>query len=267
MKKYLLSLITAFACLAPAAFLHSQVYSPFAQKAVQPPSIIKQAPPVSVSFKPVYTADKNPAITLMSNTQDAITRSRINCLPRSAPQTIVLNAERENNFLATLKWETKYAFTASGFNIERSLQDTLHFLPVNFVAASTAKAVKKNYHLPDQNSYTGISYYRIKQHNGDTAFIYSNIVSIKGAQNIPLNIYPTPATNKVLINVSPPQSGCLTIMVFNAAGKPVQQVLTMGTKNVTVQQSLNISNLASGLYQVRISMPDKTFITGKFIKQ
>ena len=126
---------------------------------------------------------------------------------------------------------------------------------------------KKNYHLPDYNNFSGLSFYRVKQRNGDTGFIYSNIVSIKGHEAIPFKIYPVPASEKVWINITPKQSGNLSIMVCDLAGKIIQQQYTTCTGNRSTENSINISKLAAGLYQVRILMPDKTSLAGKFIKE
>lgn len=268
MKKYFLLCIIAFICVAQITFAQSQVYTPFAFKRVQPPLPVKPASMVSSSLNPVYVADKDPLVALMNNTQDIIKRSRANCLPRKYPdETIVLNAERINNFTAALKWETKYAFKASGFDVERSFADTFHFVAVNFAAATTGKNIKRNYQLPDNNDYTDISFYRIRQRNTDTGYQYSNIVAVKGNESQPFRVYPNPAKEKVWIEVTPKQTGNATIMLYDVTGKVLQQQLMSCTKNILAQKSLIVSKLAAGFYQVKILMPDKTFLTGKFVKQ
>jgi hypothetical protein len=65
----------------------------------------------------------------------------------------------------------------------------------------------------------------------------------------------------------PKQSGNFAIVVYDLAGKIIQQQSASCTQNIHAVQSINISKLAAGLYQVRVVMPDKTFLTGKIIKE
>jgi hypothetical protein len=202
------------------------------------------------------------------NTKDMMNKAKAKCaLFKNLQPSLILKAERANNVSANLQWETKYAFYATGFDIEKSLGDSLHFFTVNFAAPSKAGSFKKKYQLPDHNDYTGISFYRIKQRNNDTGFAYSNIVSIKGNEALSFKIYPVPALDKVWIDVLPKQSGNLAIIVYDPAGKIVHQQSTSGTQNRHVVQSINISQLAAGLYQLKVLMPDKSFLNGKFIKK
>jgi len=97
--------------------------------------------------------------------------------------------------------------------------------------------------------------------------MYSNMVAINGVEAAPFKIYPVPATERVWINTTPKQSGKLSIMVCDLAGKIIQQQYTTCTGNRPTKSSIDISKLAAGLYQVCILMPDKTLLTAKFIKE
>jgi len=267
MKKYFVVQIVLFACIAQTALAQMSINNPPAQK-----SSVLQIPmvhitPVSSQFVPVhidlikpFTVSLNP-IVFGKHENAACARFK------KLKATLILKAERANDITANLQWATKYAFYATGFNIERSLGDSLHFSTVNFAAASKGGSFKKNYHLPDYNDFSGLSFYRVKQRNGDTGFIYSNIVSIKGYEAVPFKIYPIPAANRVWINITPKQSGNLSILVYDLAGKLIQQQSVVCTGNSPFQQSIDVSALATGLYQVQILMPDKTSVTGKFMKK
>ncbi len=268
MKKYLVLCVAALVCFVQMAFAQPQVYTPFVYKQVQPPLPVKPMPPVSANLKPVYIADKDPYVTMMNHTQDLITKSMANCPAlKNRYATIVLSAERANNFTANLKWETKYAFKASGFSVERSLSDTFHFIAQNFAPASAGRDIKRDYQLPDHNDYSGISFYRVRQVNFDTSYIYSNIVLVKGYDSLPFRVYPNPALNRVWIEVTTKLTGNATIMLYDASGKILQQQALNCAKGLLTKQSFDISRFGAGLYQVKILMPDKTFVTGKFIKE
>jgi hypothetical protein len=266
MKKYFVLCVVVFACCAGKSYAQLKMNNPLAQKKplLQIPMV--HITPVSSRFVPVHVDTVQPFVVSLKPIVFGKHESAACERFKKLKATLVLNAERSNDVMANLQWQTKYAFYATGFNIERSLGDSLHFSTINLAAASEGGSFKKNYSLPDYNDYSGFSFYRIKQRNGDTGFIYSNIVSIKGVEALPFSVYPNPASNNLLIDVAPKQSGRFAIMVYDPAGKIIQQQTASCTQNSHIVQSINISKLAAGFYQVKILMPDKTSLTGKFIK-
>jgi acetyl esterase/lipase len=63
------------------------------------------------------------------------------------------------------------------------------------------------------------------------------------------SIYPNPANNNLMINLSKFESQKLSITIFNSLG---QDVLTLNNLQAK-QQNIDITNLSSGLYQVIVS--------------
>jgi hypothetical protein len=63
------------------------------------------------------------------------------------------------------------------------------------------------------------------------------------------SIYPNPANNNLMVNLSKFESQKLSITIFNALG---QDVLTLNNLQAK-QQNIDITNLSSGLYQVIVS--------------
>lgn len=266
MKKYFVQYVVVFACCAETSYAQLKINNPAQKKPLlQIPMV--HITPVSSRFVPVHIDTIEPFVVSLNpivfGKQESAACERF----KKLKATLVLNAERANDVMANLQWQTKYAFFATGFNIERSLGDSLHFSTINSAAASQGGSFKKKYSSPDYNDYSGFSFYRIQQRNGDTGFIYSNIVSIKGVEALPFRIYPNPASNRLWIDVAPKQSGNFAIMVYDPAGKIIQEQSASSTKNRHVVQSIDINNLPAGLYQVKVLLPDKTFLTGKFIKK
>ena len=187
MKKYIFFCIPAFVILSQNTKAQLQVPELPAQKKTEMLFVfpaIKSAEsviqPAEKKIKFVHIDLLEPSI-LTIKTAEFINKAKANCSAlKELKPTLTLKAERANNLTANLQWETKYAFYATGFDIEKSLGDSLHFSTINFAAVSKGSSFKKNYHLPDHNDYSGLSFYRIKQRNGDTGFVYSNIVSLKG---------------------------------------------------------------------------------------
>lgn len=267
MKKYFLLCAVVFACGAGTSLAQIKINATSVQKKPLLQIPVVHITPVESLFTPARIELVKPfAVSLKPIIFDKQESAACDYFKTLQP-TLVLNAERANEITASLEWQTKYAFYATGFNIERSLEDSLHFSTVHTAAASTGSRFKKNYSLPDHNTYSGLSFYRIKQRNGDTGFMYSNIVAVKGVEALAFTVYPNPAPDRVWVDIAPGQSGNFVIMVYDPAGKAVQQQSFSGIEKRHNVQSLNVSKLAAGPYQVKILMADKTFVTGKFIKK
>lgn len=272
MKKYLFFCIPVLMILSQN--IEAQLHVPklpaqkqtevlFAFPAIQ--SAEKMVTPVHIDS--VHIDLLKPTVVFLDLT-DQMKKTKVKCdLVKLLKPTLALEAERANNLTVNLEWETKYAFTASGFDIERSPADTFHFASVNFAQVSAKTNFTKKYNLPDYNDHSGISFYRIKQLNRDTTYRYSNIVSVKGYDVAPFRIYPNPAAGRLWIEFTTKQGGAASIMVYDLAGKTLQQHSIVCTENRLIVQSIDVSKLAAGLYQVRILMPDKTFLTKKFVKK
>jgi hypothetical protein len=267
MKKYFVLYIVVCACFVKTSVAQIKINEPLVQKSplLQIPMV--HITPVSSRFVPVHIDSVKPFVVSLNPIVFGDHENAACAHFKNFKATLELNADRANDVTANLQWHTKYAFYATGFNIERSLGDSLHFSTINFAAASEGGSFKKNYHLPDHNNYNGVSYYRIKQLNRDSEFAYSNVVAIKGHDAILLSLYPVPASDRIWIDVAPKQSGNLSVIVYDPAGRMVQQQSVSCTENRHAIQSLDISKLAAGVYQLKILMPDKSFLNGKFIKQ
>ena len=269
MKKYLFLFIAALVCAVQMAIAQTQVNTLQKRKELPMPFPDKLVKPASTVIIPAHIPEiKKPSVASLPNLQDHIDNYLARCPSHKSPgQTIVLNAERANNLEANLKWETKYAFKASGFNIERSLADTFHFQNINFELAKPGTSIKKNYQLPDRNDYNGISFYRIKQINNGNDYIYSNIVSVKGYQAVGLRIYPNPSSAGISVEMLATQTGDIVIAIYDPSGKIMQRQVLNGTKDVMIVKAFDVSKFTPGAYQVKIIMPDNTFLSGKFIKE
>jgi hypothetical protein len=236
MKKYFAVCVVTFACVG-TLFAQIEMNNPLAQKKSLLEIPMVHITSVSSLFVPVHIDTIKPFVVSLGPIVFGKHESAACDYFKQLKSTLLLNAERAN------------AATA------------------NFAAASKGGSFKKNYHLPDHNDYSGISFYRIKQRNRDTGVIYSNIVAIKGVEVLPFRVYPNPASDKLWIDVAPKQSGNFAIEVYDLAGKLLHQQSASCTQNKHVVQSINISKLTAGLYQVKILLPDKTFLTGRFIKE
>ncbi len=159
---------------------------------------------------------------------------------------LYFTAKAENN-TTKLSWATASETNNNGFEVERSI-DGINFEYVTTINAygSGNSTNKQTYTTNDENPYKGVSYYRLKQVDNDGAYEYSNIESVefKTAKGF-INFYPNPATNVLQFSASTDYSNA-TIKLINALG---EIVVTQSTTSTTTG-SINISNLASGMYHI-----------------
>jgi hypothetical protein len=85
------------------------------------------------------------------------------------------------------------------------------------------------------------------------------INAIKTIDNTSINMYPVPATN--VLNIAN-LDGANSIDFVNSLGQSVLTVSSINASSVAV----NVSNLTSGVYMVRINMNNGDVVTGKMVR-
>lgn len=172
-----------------------------------------------------------------------------------------INADR-----VMLFWKTTNEIQNKGFDVERSTSGANNFKKIAFVPALQNNNVIKNYELPDDNNFNGISYYRLKQLDIDDRFTYSEIITVKGLGNNPtLRLYPNPAAAQLSAEIFTLKKGKARLSLLTTT-----QHLVM-TKEIEVIAGLNIIQLpvgflASGLYFIKVISSEEDVLVEKFIK-
>lgn len=87
-------------------------------------------------------------------------------------------------------------------------------------------------------------------------------LGVTDLENFNFNLYPNPAKNKLFLT-SKNTTGNLTIEIFNIAGK------LLSTQNVVIekQTGIDVSQLASGIYFLRIDYGKRKTAIKKFVKE
>ena len=164
-------------------------------------------------------------------------------------------AKRLNNTQVQLDWKTIQEINNKGFYIERKKENENTFVDAGFVA-SNANAGNSSFPLAyqkmDNNNFTGITYYRIKQEDIDGRTAYSVIRVVKGdvTKQLTMQVWPVPAVSFFHVSVnglSKPD----VIQVVDMNGRLVKQFTI---QNQTQQQ---VSGLPAGTYFVKLAS-DKT---------
>lgn len=180
----------------------------------------------------------------------------------------LLNFEgrRLNENQVMLKWETINEFQNKGFEVQRSLGNERSFAAIAFVPSQTGPAAAHTYQLPDNNSYMGISYYRLKQVDLDERFTFSKTIAIKGyGRQATLTIYPNPVTTQLQADVFALQKTKATLLLKDVAQR------TLLVKNIVLSKGANqftvpTGYLTAGVYLLTIIPEQGTALVSKFIK-
>jgi len=121
----------------------------------------------------------------------------------------------------TLLWATATEQDNASFEIERSTTGN-NFETIGTVKGYGNTTEEKDYLFTDQTADAGINYYRLKQINKDGSSAYSNIATVSFINQQSITISPNPAKGTIYVN------------------------------NET-HINVNISNLASGIYIVKVT--------------
>ena len=145
-----------------------------------------------------------------------------------------------------LKWTTASEENNDYFTIERSQDGELW----EFVT-QTQGAGNSNYNIDyqyiDNQSLSGLFYYRLKQTDYDGAYTYSEIVAVKRNEmkEISMRVSPNPAINRIVLDVE--YASIQEIEIYNMMGQIVSSNVRI-TANGSDSYSLDISSLPIGVY-------------------
>jgi hypothetical protein len=164
----------------------------------------------------------------------------------------------KNNCIAGLTWKTASEINASRFEIEVSNSTSAVYNKVGSVNATAANGKTYQFGYPMQ---AGIQYYfRLKMIDKDGSFKYSDVRPLScDGKSTGITIAPNPVIDQFVI--SGMENGKNTIVVFAANGQQVKtQIIPQA------QGYVNIGNLASGMYSVKIISEKGNVTVGKLIK-
>lgn len=174
-----------------------------------------------------------------------------------------------NNNKVDLKWTTATEINVSHFTVERSMDGT-HFSDAGMVFAYGNTTTNSDYALSDNisNLQSGIIYYRLRSVDVDGKSEYSDTriirISKQGENVITIITFPNPVTNELKITIPANwQNKKIMYEVFNSNGQ-VSKKSEAAKSSQT--ETLNVSNLNSGLYIIKVTCEGQT-VQQKIIKQ
>jgi hypothetical protein len=162
-----------------------------------------------------------------------------------------------------LDWSVENGQDLRHFVVERAA-DGLNFAPIAEVAAM-ATANFTAYHTFDLQPQAGLNYYRLQLVNLDGQIEYSplRVVELQKAHNF--SLFPNPANAQITVSGAYYQNGVAKVELIDALGR------TVGRYNIDLQngdfsQNINLRDLPSAVYMLRLNYPDGSTHSGRFVK-
>ncbi len=181
--------------------------------------------------------------------------------PLTAILAISLNEfiVQKNNCNAIINWKTSSETNFDKFEIEYSKGLLADFELLKTVASAGNSSSLKNYQFTYAMEPGFTYYFRLKMINNDGTFKYSDIqkLSCTNAKN-EIIISPNPVVNK--FQITGMANGKNTISIFSKNGNLVK------TLNVTNNTNIDITQLPSGLYVVKILNENGTSSVERLVK-
>lgn len=170
------------------------------------------------------------------------------------------------NNIVELKWLTANEKNNDLFTIERS-KDGIDFIPINYKKGAGTSNSTIEYLDTDENPYSGISYYRLKQTDFNGNSTYSKIETIYRNENndVQIRIFPNPADEILNISFHTSSSHQYNYVVYDLSGRNVLNG-TINNVNGNNIYKLNLNELISGYYIIQLLSNNNSFYYD-FIKE
>jgi hypothetical protein len=160
------------------------------------------------------------------------------------------NARRISKSDVALSWETATESNSKGFAIERRTENENAFTKTGFInskAPGGNSSSALHYDYTDNNGYSGISYYRLKQTDLDNREYYSVIKAVKGlnGNGVSVLLWPNPNKGQFSIKIDG-NNGQKEAIVTDLQGRTMKKVIINGN------QQVNVYDLPAGAYILTI---------------
>jgi hypothetical protein len=151
-------------------------------------------------YKQFFLAKKNDAATqaFVKNYKELVAVDAFCSLRVKPEQKIKLEGSRINENNTLLQWDVLFESSNVRYVIERRYSDPFgQFDSVGVVKAMHSDSEIKNYQFLDQNTFSGITFYRLRQLDVAGKLYASEKAAVEGYNN-KLNVFPNPASKNAV---------------------------------------------------------------------
>ncbi len=149
-----------------------------------------------------------------------------------------------------LTFSTATELNNSHFVIERSA-DARTFSEIGRVQGAGTTRVPQSYTFTDEKPLSGLNYYRLRQVDFDGAESLSGVVSVVFGKAGSITIAPSPATDRVRIQLDEALTNDGLWQVFDNMGR---QVLSGEWQAESADYDLDVNTLPEGMYTFRLAV-------------
>ena len=157
-----------------------------------------------------------------------------------------------------LSWQTATEINNYGFEIERSIVNVGQtnslstWDKIGFVAGHGNSNSTKDYSFTDNSISTSGNYaYRLKQIDNDGSFSYSQVVETDVTVNLTYSLgqnYPNPFNPTTKISYTLPETGLVTLKVYNIVGETVAELINQTQEAGKYEVEFSANGLSNGVY-------------------
>jgi hypothetical protein len=166
---------------------------------------------------------------------------------------IAFNAVLDNKKV-NCTWETASEINNNYFAIEKST-DGNHFESIGRVKGKGNTNTNTRYSFIDNNPFTGISYYRLKQTDFDNTYSYSAIKRVGSSERLNSTISLYYENNNPTVKINAEVASNAIIELISLAGIPLftqEQATAVGENTIPIN-----SNGTSGFYLLKVQLEDQ----------
>ena len=170
------------------------------------------------------------------------------------------------NDVVDLFWSTESENNNDFFNVERSI-DGVDYKKISTVKGAGNTDHQTQYFTIDEDPFTGVNYYRLKQVDFNGEFEYSDVVAVNILDDFYdlLSVFPNPTTGKTEVIFNSYTNENVLLSVMSSEGTTIVNTMIEATKGGN-RFNLDLSMKPRGVYIVTITSRDKVY-RSKLVKE
>jgi len=148
-----------------------------------------------------------------------------------------------------LYWSTALEENILGFDVEKSKRPG-NWEKIDFVPANNKPSFYESW---DPNPFVGNTYYRLKIHNLDGTYQYSNVVTIVQFKETDFLLYPNPTAGKINIVFEGVGQHSVDLKIVDVFGRTVYSEKISSDADMVHLINIDLSNAPAGNYFATIN--------------